>query len=117
MSALAAQGGPRFRVLGDGGAFTSHGMDPQEERLVAGQDPRAVDWGMVPETAWGVLGADGHTRPVPSARGAYQEFYVGVREAVDEGEPLPVDPHEVIHGLEIIEAARHSSRIGEVVKL
>lgn len=117
MSALAARSGPRFRVLGDAGAFTSDGMDPQEARLAAGEDPRTVDWGVVPETAWGALGTDGHTRPVPSARGAYQEFFEALRDAVGEGEPLPVDPHEVIHGLEIIEAARRSSRTGSVVEL
>ncbi|ADH65898.1 MULTISPECIES: Gfo/Idh/MocA family oxidoreductase [Nocardiopsis] len=115
MSALTAQGGPRFRVLGDEGAFTSHGMDGQEARLTAGERADADDWGVVPEADWGVLGVDGHTRPVPSARGAYPEFYAGVRDAVGEGEPLPVDPHEVIHGLEVIEAARRSARTRSVV--
>ncbi|MFD3686054.1 Gfo/Idh/MocA family oxidoreductase [Nocardiopsis sp. NPDC058631] len=117
MGALTAQDGPRFRVLGDHGAFTSHGMDGQEARLTAGERPDAPDWGVVPEEEWGVLGVDGETRPVPSARGAYPEFYAGVRDAVGEGEPLPVDPHEVIHGLEVIEAARHSARTRTVVGL
>ncbi|WP_304453792.1 Gfo/Idh/MocA family oxidoreductase [Nocardiopsis sp. YSL2] len=117
MSALAAQVGPRFHVLGDQGAFTSHGMDGQEERLVAGERPDADDWGVLPEASWGVLGADGDTRPVPSARGAYPEFYAGVRDAVGEGEPLPVDPHEVIHGLEVIEAAMRGAESGTVQKL
>lgn len=116
MSAVTDRSGPRFRVLGDKGVFTSEAMDPQEGRLRAGEDPRAADWGVVAETDWGVLSSDGHTRPVPSARGAYQEFYAGVRDAVGEGEPLPVDPHEVIHGLEVIEAARHSSHTGTVVE-
>ncbi|MFD6096954.1 Gfo/Idh/MocA family oxidoreductase [Nocardiopsis flavescens] len=117
MSALAAQGGPRFRVLGDAAAFTSYGMDGQEARLLAGESPAAADWGVLPESAWGLLGADGATRRVPSVRGAYTEFYAGVRDAVGEGEPLPVDPHEVIHGLEVIEAARRSARTGTVVAL
>ncbi|WP_306366897.1 Gfo/Idh/MocA family oxidoreductase [Nocardiopsis sp. CC223A] len=117
MGALTAQAGPRFRVLGDAGAFTSHGMDGQEARLLAGESPTAADWGVSPESAWGLLGVDGATRRVPSARGAYPEFYAGVRDAVGEGEPLPVDPHEVIHGLEIIEAARRSARTGTVVAL
>ncbi|MFL1431945.1 MULTISPECIES: Gfo/Idh/MocA family oxidoreductase, partial [unclassified Nocardiopsis] len=117
MSALTAQTGPRFRVLGDAGAFTSSGMDGQEARLLAGESPTAADWGVLPESDWGVLGVDGETRRVPSARGAYPEFYAGVRDAVGEGEPLPVDPHEVIHGLEVIEAARRSARTGTVVTL
>ncbi|MDT0331067.1 Gfo/Idh/MocA family protein [Nocardiopsis lambiniae] len=117
MSALTAQGGPRFRVLGDVAAFTSHGMDGQEARLLAGESPTADDWGVLPEAELGLVGVDGATRRVPSARGAYPEFYAGVRDAVGEGEPLPVDPHEVIHGLEVIEAARRSARTGTVITL
>ncbi|NYH53886.1 putative dehydrogenase [Nocardiopsis arvandica] len=117
MSALTAQNGPRFRVLGNEGAFTVHGMDGQEARLTAGERPDAADWGVVAEEDWGVLGVDGDTRRVPSERGAYTEFYAGVRDAVGEGEPLPVDLHEVIHGLEVIESARRSARTGTVVNL
>ncbi|MBR8741157.1 Gfo/Idh/MocA family oxidoreductase [Nocardiopsis sp. MG754419] len=116
MSALSAQNGPRFRVLGDRAAYTSHGMDGQEARLAAGESPTVSDWGVVPESEWGLLGVDGDLRPVPSERGAYPEFYVGVRDAVGEGEPLPVDPHEVIHGLEVIEAARRSAATRTVVR-
>jgi predicted dehydrogenase len=122
MSALSAQNGPRFRVLGNEAAFTSQGLDGQEARLVAGERPNlvdggAADWGVVPEEEWGLLGSDGRTKAVPSVRGAYPEFYAGVRDAVGEGEPLPVDPHEVIHGLEIIEAALRSARTESVVTL
>ncbi|MGW5877685.1 Gfo/Idh/MocA family oxidoreductase [Nocardiopsis terrae] len=117
MSALSAQNGPRFRVLGDEAAFVSHGLDGQEARLAAGERADAPDWGVVPEAEWGLLGADGLTKPVPGERGAYPEFYAGVRDAVGEGEPLPVDLHEVIHGLEVIEAARRSARTGAVVEL
>jgi predicted dehydrogenase len=92
-------------------------MDGQEARLTAGERPDAPDWGVVPEERWGVLGVDGDTRRVPSARGAYPEFYAGVRDAVGEGEPLPVDLHEVVHGLEVIEAARRSARTRAVVAL
>ncbi|MEU3019645.1 Gfo/Idh/MocA family oxidoreductase [Nocardiopsis sp. NPDC007018] len=117
MSALSARNGPRFRVLGDQAAFTSFGLDGQEARLTAGERPDAADWGVVPEGRWGMLGEGGRSTPVPSARGAYPEFYAGVRDAVGEGEPLPVDPHEVIHGLEVIEAARRSARTASVVRL
>ncbi|WP_028647528.1 Gfo/Idh/MocA family oxidoreductase [Nocardiopsis sp. CNT312] len=117
MSALSAQNGPRLRVLGDRGAFTVQGMDGQEARLGAGERPDAPDWGAVPEEAWGVFGSGGDVRPVPSERGAYPEFYAALRDAVGEGEPLPVDPHEVIHGLEVIEAARRSAAAGAVVPL
>ncbi|MFC4560332.1 Gfo/Idh/MocA family oxidoreductase [Nocardiopsis mangrovi] len=117
MSAVAAQLGPRFRVLGDAAAFTIDGLDGQEERLGRGERPDAPDWGVEPESAWGRLGADGGLRTVPSERGAYPAFYAGVRDAVGEAEPVPVELHEVIHGLEVIEAARRSARTGQVVGL
>ncbi|MBE3001920.1 Gfo/Idh/MocA family oxidoreductase [Nocardiopsis sp. HNM0947] len=117
MSALAAEPGPRFRVLGNAGAYVVEGLDGQEERLAAGEDPRASDWGAVPEERWGRLVTGDGARPVRSARGAYPEFYAGVRDAVGEAEPLPVDLHEVVHGLEIVEAAHRSARTGAVVEL
>ena len=110
MSALAARPGPRFRVLGDRAGFTIDGMDSQEARLTAGETPDAADWGVEPEDSWGLVGAEGDLRRVLSERGSYPSFYEGVREAVGEGDPVPVEPHEVIHGLEVIEAARKSAR-------
>ncbi|MFC3999617.1 Gfo/Idh/MocA family oxidoreductase [Nocardiopsis sediminis] len=117
MSAVAAQLGPRFRVLGDAAAFTIDGLDGQEERLGRGERPGSPDWGVEPESAWGRLGADGELRAVPSERGDYPAFYAGVRDAVGEAEPVPVELHEVVHGLEVIEAARRSARTGQVVTL
>ena len=38
-SVLAADPGPRFRVLGDRAAFVKHGLDVQEEALRAGRSP------------------------------------------------------------------------------
>ncbi|KIH97909.1 oxidoreductase [Streptomonospora alba] len=114
MSAVAAQLGPRFRVLGDRAAFTISGLDSQEERLGNGERPDAPDWGVEPESSWGRVGTDADAHEVRSARGAYPAFYEAVRDAVGEGEPLPVELHEVVHGLEIIEAARRSARTGQV---
>ncbi|GAA4915707.1 Gfo/Idh/MocA family oxidoreductase [Streptomonospora salina] len=115
MSAVAARPGPRFRVLGDRAAFTIDGLDSQEGRLEQGERPDAPDWGVEPESAWGRLGTVDESRRVRSERGAYPAFYEGVRDAVGEGEPLPVELHEVVHGLEVIEAARRSAGAGRVV--
>ncbi|GAB3495562.1 Gfo/Idh/MocA family oxidoreductase [Nocardiopsis coralliicola] len=103
--ALTALPGPRFRVLGDAGGFTVAGFDGQEDRLAAGERPGGPDWGVQPEPEWGVVGHGPDVHPVPSERGDYPAFYAGLREAVGEGDPLPVELHEVVHGLEVIEAA------------
>jgi scyllo-inositol 2-dehydrogenase (NADP+) len=107
MSLVAAQLGPRFRVLGDRGAYVKHGLDVQEEALRTGRlRPGAPEWGREPESAWGLLGVDGGATRVPTKAGAYQRFYEGVVRALTEGAPPPVDPADAVAALDLIEAAR-----------
>ncbi len=116
MSAAAAQGGPRFRVLGGAAAWVKHGTDVQEERLRAGGSPREAGWGEEPRERWGILGAGDQVEAVPTRPGAYPQFYEGVRRALREGGPAPVDPLDSVAGLRIIEAARASAEQGRVVE-
>ena len=109
MSAVAAQAAPRFRLLGQSGAFTKWGLDVQEDALRAGARPGGPDWGIEPEERWGTLGIDGHTQRVPSERGDYGAFYAGVARAIRGERPAPVDVGDAIAMLEVIEAA-HASR-------
>lgn len=39
MSAVVAQPGPRFRVVGSRGGLTTWGLDPTEDQLAAGSRP------------------------------------------------------------------------------
>jgi len=114
-SAAATNNGPRFRLLGSSAAFTSHGMDGQEDALVAGLRPGQPGWGVEPESAWGSLGLLDDTKPVPSENGAYEQFYVQLVAALRDGGPLPVDPESAIAALEIIEDAFESANTGQVV--
>jgi predicted dehydrogenase len=114
-SAAAANNGPRFRLLGDRAAFTSHGMDGQEDALLAGRRPGQEGWGVEPESAWGSLGLLDDTKPVPSENGGYEQFYVQLVAALRDGGPLPVDPESAIAALEIIEDAFESANTGQVV--
>ncbi|MEU7479049.1 Gfo/Idh/MocA family oxidoreductase [Lentzea sp. NPDC042327] len=108
MSALAADLGPRFRVLGHDAAYVKHGMDPQEDRLKAGETPGGPGWGEEPESAWGTLGGTPHrTEP-----GAYQDFYAAVAAGT-----APVSPLDAVTGLEVIEAAKQSAATGTSVRL
>ena len=117
MSKVAAQLGPRFRVLGDRAAFTKYGMDPQETALTAGGVPGSPGWGEEPPERWGRLGVDGATRDVRSEPGRYQEFYALLAAALRSGAPPPVDPEEAIAALEVIEAARRAAQEGRPVSL
>ncbi|HEU0079264.1 MAG TPA: Gfo/Idh/MocA family oxidoreductase, partial [Longimicrobiaceae bacterium] len=117
MSASAAQAGPRFRLLGGAAGYVKHGLDVQEERLRAGGSPRDPGWGEEPEERRGTLVAGDRVEAVPTLPGAYPEFYEGVRRALREGGPPPVDPLDAVAGLRIIEAARESAEQGVVVEL
>jgi predicted dehydrogenase len=116
-SATAAIGGPRFHVLGLRGAFEKHGLDPQEAALAAGTSPADPGYGTEPEGRWGRL-SDGTTvRAVPTEPGDYAAYYRGIVGSLRMGAPSPVDVRDAIEGLEVLEAARESSRTGTVVAL
>jgi predicted dehydrogenase len=117
MSAVAAQLGPRFRVLGSGGAYVKWGLDPQEAKLRAGERPTSGDFGAEDPSHWGRLGVDDAAQPVPTIPGDYRGFYAGLVTSLREGAPPPVDAADAIAGLEIIEAARRSSAERRVVTL
>jgi len=117
MSAVAAQRGPRFRVLGERAAYTKYGLDVQEEALQAGRDPTEPGWGEEPREHWGRLGAGEALREIPTEPGSYGSFYEGVVTSLREDAPPPVDPAEAIATLDVLEAARSSSRERKVVRL
>jgi predicted dehydrogenase len=117
MSAVAADAGPRLRVLGDRAAYVKHGLDVQEDALRAGRRPDQEGWGEEPSESWGVLAIGGDRRTIPTRPGAYQRFYDGVVAALRTGDPPPVDPNDAVAGLEVIEAARTSARENRVVSL
>ena len=107
-SVVVAQNGPRLRVLGDRAAYTKFAADVQEDALRRGERPDAPNWGVDPPAHYGLLGVDADARPVPTERGDYRQFYIGVVRSLREGAPPPVDPRDAIAALEIIETARRS---------
>ncbi|MGN6431503.1 MAG: Gfo/Idh/MocA family oxidoreductase [Gaiellaceae bacterium] len=117
MSAVAAEQGPRFRVLGSEAAFTKYGLDVQEDALRDGGDPREPDWGREPEEHWGELATGDETRRIETVPGAYQRFYEGVVPALREEAPPPVDPDQVVAALGVLDAARLAARERRVVSL
>jgi len=117
MSAVAAQTGPRFRVLGSRAAYVKYGLDVQEELLRIGHSPDDPHWGREPEDRWGTLAAGDRLERVPTLPGAYQRFYEGVVLALRDGAPPPVEADGVVAELEVLDAAKESAREGRVVDL
>jgi len=115
MTTVAAQPGPRLRVLGDRAAYVKYGLDVQEEALQQGLRPGQVGWGAEPEERWGLLGAGDRVERIRTEPGAYQRFYEGVAASLREGAPPPVDPEDAVSVLEVLDAARTSAAEGRVV--
>jgi predicted dehydrogenase len=105
MSAVSADLGPRFRVLGDRAAYTVYGLDRQEDQLRMGRTPADADYGITPEDRYGRLGTPGDTRAVPTEAGRYQDFYPQVAAALRGDAPAPVSLADAVAGLEVIETA------------
>lgn len=117
MSSVAAQCGPRMRVLGSRAAYTSFGLDGQENALRNGARPDRADWSEAVEDGQGYLTSGSEEKAIQNDPGAYLSFYESVAEAIREGKPAPVDPWEAITGLEIVAAAQHSSAERRVIDL
>ncbi|MBH1932872.1 Gfo/Idh/MocA family oxidoreductase [Streptomyces sp. AV19] len=122
MSAVTAQLGPRFRVLGSDAGYVKYGLDPQEAALREGLRPGATSWGAEPEHSWGRLGAGespltGGGEPVPTLPGDYPAYYAAVARAVREGGEPPVTATEAAATLRVLEAAKRSAEEGRTVAL
>lgn len=109
MSHVAAQPGPRLRVLGTAGAYVVDGLDPQEAQLASGTSPRDPGYGRGPDERHGLVGIGAEARPEPTDRGRYPLFYEQLARALRGAGPLPVDPRDALAALEVIEAARESA--------
>ncbi|MGM0818441.1 MAG: Gfo/Idh/MocA family protein [Actinomycetota bacterium] len=117
MSAVAAQPGPRLRVLGSAAGYTTPDLDGQEDALRAGASPLDEGFGQTPPERWGRFGTEGQLGTVPTARGAYPRFYTAVVAALAGAGPVPVPLADAVAALEVLDAARRSAGTGQVVGL
>lgn len=116
-SAIAADLGPKFRVLGTEGGYSCYGLDVQEAALRSGELP-GEGWGEVSEANWGeYTNLAGDQTPYPTIPGDYPAFYRKLEVALRGNGPVPVEPRDAAAVLEVIEAARYSSEHSHVVTL
>jgi len=112
--------GPHFVVHGTRGSFVKYGMDPQEERLRAGDFPQGTDWGkdwgLDAEKNWGTLTTVGEpAKSIVTERGDYRDFYRNLRDAIEGRAPLAVTPEQALRTMKAIFLARTSSNEGRTV--
>lgn len=103
MNGLAARPAPRFHLLGSRAAFTSWGLDNQEPALAAGMLPGDTDYGVTPAAQWGMLGQGDEVQAVPTEHGNYPAFYALLAQALLTGSAPPVDAHEALTVLRLID--------------
>lgn len=108
---------PRFHLRGNAGSFEMYGLDPQEERLIAGNQPSTDHWGGYESERFGTLITPPTTTTrIPTINGDYRAFWRGVVTALDGGvSPVPLD--DVILQMRIFESIQHSNEKSEAVKL
>lgn len=115
MNRLAAQPRARFRLHGTQASYVSYGLDGQEAALAAGVKPTDDAYGIESESTWGKLGVVGAGHPVPTAvateRGNYPHFYEATADAVRGSDSLPVNPHDALEVVKVIERIHQAAGV------
>ncbi|WP_279045712.1 oxidoreductase [Cedecea davisae] len=109
---LAAAETARYIVHGTRGSYIKYGLDPQEDRLKAGERLPQEDWGYdmrdgVLTLAQGELMAEQTLLTVP---GNYPAYYAGIRDALTGKGENPVPAVQAIQVMELIELGMESAK-------
>ncbi len=109
---LAATESPVYTLHGMSGSYIKYGLDPQEERLKAGERPPRADWGYDARDGYVTLshGDDLITQVMPTRPGNYGTYYAAIRDAILFGKPNPVTASEAILIMKLIEAGEKSAK-------
>ena len=91
-------------------ADDSRGSTRRRSGCARGTARTQPGWGAEPPGRWGYLTTRAGTRRLEPERGSYPAFYAGVRDALRSGAPPPVEPADAVAVLDVLDAARHSSR-------
>lgn len=118
-SMLAAAESARYVVHGTRGSYVKYGLDPQEERLKAGETPTQEDWGY--DMRDGVLtqaqGDALKAQPLQTVPGNYPAYYAGVRDTLNGQGENPVPASHAIRVMELIELGITSAKSRTVLNV
>ena len=85
---LEKEATPRWLIIGNKGTYTKYGVDPQEARLNAGEQPVGADWGAEDIKEFGRIDfLTGRSMVYPTLPGDYRKFYQGVYETIRHDAP------------------------------
>jgi len=103
----------RFTVKGSDGSYVKYGLDPQEERLIAGVQPNTNEWSEESSSQYGNFYTSDDRTPIKTERGCYQEYFQQIARAIRTGAPCPVTAEDALLNIQLIELAMESSRTGK----
>ncbi|WP_110643864.1 oxidoreductase [Salinicola sp. CPA57] len=119
---LVSVPGPRFTVHGTRASYVKHGLDPQEDMLKRGDRLPSPYWGE--DWRHGMMtvgqvreGIQPELHEVATLPGDYLAYYAGVRDAIQNGVPLPVTAEDALTVMRMLEAGIRSAESGQVVTL
>ncbi len=118
-SMLVAAESARFQVHGTRGSFVKFGLDPQEDRLKAGERLPQEDWGYDMRDGLLTL-ADGDVmveKAVLTTPGNYPAYYAAIRDALNGTGANPVTAAEAIQVMELIELGQQSAEKRQTLSL
>ena len=112
---LAAAESARFIVHGTRGSYVKFGLDPQEDRLKAGERLPQEDWGydmrdgtLTTETVGGL-----NEKTLLTIPGNYPAYYAAIRDAINGDGENPVPASQAIQVMELIALGIDSARQGK----
>lgn len=113
--------GPTYMLHGTNGSFVKYGLDIQEATLDGGAIPQGKDWGKEPESIWGSIDAEYKGVKIKgkleSEQGDYRDYFINLRDAINDKAELAVKPEEARNVMRIIEIAFQSSREKRTIAL
>jgi predicted dehydrogenase len=110
---------PSYSINGHLGTFIKSRTDVQERHLLLGEMPEGENWGVEPVGEEGLLHTEMDRKVirerVPTEKGNYGDFFIGMYAAIRNGKPLPVTPEEATRIIRVIEKAYESVREKKIV--
>ena len=116
-TSLVFNHGPRIALYGDQASFQYFGLDKQEEDLVAGKTPESHDWGRTDGSRALFLSSEGKTHSLTPHNGSYEDFYLGMANAILGNGDVPVPAQDARHSLALLLAAAESAEKGVRIEL
>ncbi|MDF2439093.1 MAG: scyllo-inositol 2-dehydrogenase [Abditibacteriota bacterium] len=112
LSSRAAISKPRFYAHGDKATFIKHGLDPQENAMIAGDIDSARE---DPDTFARIKGPH-IDQALPTLPGRWRDYYENLAEALTNGTTPLVTLSSARRTMTVLDAALQSARSGEVIR-